>query len=477
MNSQMDIFSASDAHFRIDKPIRLIELFAGYGSQSLALDYLGADYEKWKICEWNYKSCHAYRLMHKMRSGDDLSEGYDDEQVLGRLLSNGISADWNMPMTANQIKHLGNEKRRKILSDIIATNNLVDISRVKASDLDIRDRDSHSYVMTYSFPCQDLSLAGKMAGMSESSGTRSSLLWQVGRILKECGENAPDVLLMENVPMVHGSDNREDFNKWINFLEGIGYSSFFKDLIATDYGIPQVRNRCFMVSIRSKDRFYEFPHSVPLRLHLKDLLEEKVDKKYLLTENQLRHIISWKERREGAELLPITDATKKGYDDATDGDGVYIANIRGKRGTVQHGKIQTLKAGGNDVGVVVCLNPRRSDGKQTSLENRIYDSDGCATSLTTAFPTKYSVGSGIDLRNSRTNENACFTLSTKGDRIGYCDDIGVRRLTPREFFRLMGVHDSEFDLIKDEFSEMTLYHLAGDSIVVNVLMAVFANMI
>lgn len=124
--------------------------------------------------------------------------------------------------------------------------------------------------------------------MTKGSGTRSGLLWEVERILNECKEkdSLPQVLLMENVPDVIGTKNYEDFMKWYSALENMGYQSYYKVLNAKDYGIPQNRERCFMVSILG-DYNYTFPKPIPLKLKLKDMLEEKVDDKYYLSQDKV----------------------------------------------------------------------------------------------------------------------------------------------------------------------------------------------
>ena len=181
---QISIFSGSN-NFKIDKPIRLIELFAGYGSQHFALEYLGANFESWKICEWAVKSIQAYKDAHFQSDNTDYSANHSDEFIYNRLCKWGISANYNEPMTKEQIKRLGSEKQRQIYNNIKATHNLVNIQQTHAEDLEIIDTDKYCYVMTYSFPCQDLSLAGKGAGMEKGSGTRSGMLWEVERILDE----------------------------------------------------------------------------------------------------------------------------------------------------------------------------------------------------------------------------------------------------------------------------------------------------
>ena len=125
--------------------------------------------------------------------------------------------------------------------------------------------------------------------MSDTS-TRSGMLWEVERILSELKEK-PQILLMENVPQVHSEDNKNDFLKWITRLEELGYSNYWQDLIATDYGIPQTRNRCFMVSILG-EYSYSFPPKQELKLKLKDLLEDNVDEKYFLSDAMIKYIVA-----------------------------------------------------------------------------------------------------------------------------------------------------------------------------------------
>lgn len=285
--SQLTLFDGSQK-FTINKPIRLIELFGGYGSQALALKYLGVKFEHWKLCEWAVKSIQAYKDIHFTEDNTDYSKDHSDEFILNRLFKWGISANYNEPMTKEQIKRLGTTKQRQIYNNIKATQNLVNISQVKGEDLQIEDTDQYCYIMTYSFPCQDLSKAGKGAGMEKNSGTRSGLLWEVERILDECNllNQLPQVLLMENVPDVIGSKNIKHFAKWIEKLESLGYHCYWKVLNAKDFGIPQNRERCFMISILG-DYYYEFPEPIKLEHRLKDLLEDNVDEKYYLSDKAI----------------------------------------------------------------------------------------------------------------------------------------------------------------------------------------------
>lgn len=221
--------------------IRLIELFAGIGSQSMALRDIGADFEHYRVVEFDKYAVRSYNAIH----GTDFGT--------------------------------------------------IDIRDLRGPDLGIVNVDKYTYLMTYSFPCQDLSVAGKQRGMTKGSGTRSGLLWEVERLLNET-ENLPQILLMENVPQVHGSKNVDDFNMWIDFLKSKGYSNFWQDLNARDYGVAQNRKRCFMVSLLG-NRTYEFPKPVRLTKRMKDYLEDKVDEKYYLKTEKACRLIADLEKR------------------------------------------------------------------------------------------------------------------------------------------------------------------------------------
>ena len=290
---QLSLFSQLWQDYKIRKPIRLIELFAGYGSQHLALKYLGANFESHRIAEWAVKSIQAYKDLHCPEDHTDYAKGMTHEELTESLYKMGISSNYNEPMSRDAIARLGIERERVIYNNIQATHNLVSVCNIHAEDLGITEKNKYEYIMTYSFPCQDLSLAGKTQGMKKGSGTRSGLLWEVERILNELKERneLPQVLLMENVTQVHGVQNWEDFEAWKKALKQLGYCNFWQDLIATDYGVPQTRDRTFMVSILG-DYNYNFPKPIKLEKRLKDLLEGGVDEKYFLSDAMLNYIVS-----------------------------------------------------------------------------------------------------------------------------------------------------------------------------------------
>ena len=286
---------------RITKPIRLIELFAGIGSQFKALKVLTQKVESYKICEWAYNSYCSYNAIH-IKDYKDYSNGLTKEQLIKKV--KGTSLNYNEPLTDKQLASKPLEWLKNAYNNIVATHNLVNIMEIHGKDLEIVDTDKYEYIMTYSFPCQDLSLAGKRLGMGVSQkqgGTRSGLLWEVERILDEL-ENKPQILLMENVPEVIGEKKIEDFHKWENKLEQLGYKNYVEILNAKDYGIPQNRKRCFMVSVLG-EYAYNFPIKFKREYRLKDLLEKTVDKKYYLTDKHIERISNWKAQQKPLESM------------------------------------------------------------------------------------------------------------------------------------------------------------------------------
>ena len=416
--NQTTIFDFIYPKYKITKPIRLIELFAGYGSQYLALKYLGTNVKHYKICEWATKSIQAYNDLH-IQDYFDYSGDLSDDNILKVLVELGISINYNEPATREQLKR---QNFRKIYNNIIATNNLVNIQNAKGEDFKIVDKDQYDYIMTYSFPCQDLSLAGKGKGMADTS-TRSGMLWEVERILNELKElnQLPQILLMENVPQVHGSDNVEHFNKWQLALERLGYKSYFQDLIATDYGIPQTRNRCFMVSILG-DYSYSFPNPIPLKLKLKDMLEDEVDEKYYLSDKQIKDIQSWNAYEKPLENMEKIDKTDISPTLTT--------------------------SGGNDRGVCVGTYQYAKSDKFMNGKDRL------------------QLGKEVsDTLQTTPKEAICY------------NDLRIRKLSPRECGRLMNVKDEDIDKLLKNQSNSSAYHLFGDSICTNVLMAIFGELL
>lgn len=290
MSNQISLFDGTQQLIN-DKPIRLIQMFAGYGSQLLAFKYLGMKAEDYKISEWAVKSIQAYKDLHT-NDTTDYSKGIPIADIRRWFYGGRISKDYNKPLTNKEIDRLPEQQIRTIYNNMKATNNLGSVMLIKGRDLEINNTDKFCYVLTYSYPCQDVSNAGKQAGMAKGSGTRSALLWEIERLLKELKEtnSLPQILLLENVTQVHGEANKQDFYEWIKELEQLGYHNYWQDLNAKDYGIPQNRNRCFMVSLLG-DYYYSFPKPQKLTVRLKDFLDKKVDEKYYLSDKTVEMFI------------------------------------------------------------------------------------------------------------------------------------------------------------------------------------------
>lgn len=274
---------------KIKKPIRLIELFAGIGSQAMALRNIGADFEKYLICEWWVQAVASYKAIHFADDDTDYSAGMAKESLIDTLCKMGISNDGKDPMTREQIQKKPEKWLRDTYNNIRATHNIVNIMAAAGRDLKVVDTDRYTYILTYSFPCQDLSVAGKMAGMDKGSGTRSGMLWEVERLLGEM-EELPQILLMENVPQVMQSRNMHNFKAWQQFLEGKGYKNYAQFLNAKDYGVAQNRQRAFMVSVLG-DFSFEFPEPVPLNKTMADYLEPEVDESFYVDSEKAEQLI------------------------------------------------------------------------------------------------------------------------------------------------------------------------------------------
>ncbi len=223
------------------KPIRVFEAFAGYGSQRMALarlkrDYPDFDFEVVGISEISNKAVQAYAAVHRV----DVANYGDISKI-----------DWGA-----------------------------------VPDFDL---------FTYSFPCQDISSAGLQKGFAEGAGTRSSLLWECK---KAVAAKKPRFLLMENVKALLQKKNMPVFNKWLEWLEGQGYRCFYQVMNAKHYGVPQNRERVFMVSILDPMGNFKFPETFPLEKKVRDVLEENVDEKYYLSEDRVQKILRHCDRKQ-----------------------------------------------------------------------------------------------------------------------------------------------------------------------------------
>ena len=356
--------------------LRLIELFAGYGSQALALKYIGLPFEHYRVCEFDKYAIQTYNYLH----------------------------DTNFKTS--------------------------DITKISATYLNIIDTDKFDYLMTYSFPCTDLSIAGKMKGMAKGSGTRSGLLWEVERLLNECNE-LPQFLLMENVTEVCNDVNMKHFKLWLKFLESKGYTNYYKNLNSKDHGIPQSRKRTFMIS-KLDNINYNFPKKKKLELRLKDLLENNVDEKYYLSDKAI-----------------------KGFSDMKNRSGL----VRGKMFKPQNiHDAKIARTIDTRTGCVASSNYLLIGEATKQGYKKAYDGDY----VNLQFPDS-------ETRRGRVGNQISQTLLTNDSNGVVTKNLKIRKLTPNECFRIMGVRDEDFNKIQG-IPNTQLYKQAGNSIVVDVLM-------
>ena len=452
--------------------------------------------------------------------------------------------------------------------------NLVDVTKIDTSKLQNVD------LVTYGFPCQDISTAGKQKGFVDEHGnsTRSGLFFEALRIIKDI---KPKYAIAENVKALTSKKFTSEFQTVLTSLNDVGYNNYYKVLNAKDYGIPQNRERIFIISIRKDidDGFFVFPSPVPLRTRLKDLLETNVDERYYLTDDQVKRITTsnymhdkrriqekdisdtscardWKDPkcvkvvnsdisktvRTGGhgsldkhswDLVQVNEPTcgaSRGRNPNNPSDrsvGTHyeqrlelnrngtcntLTTVQKDNLIVEPKIIQVMRAAKernftnpqsgrdyNPYGLSPCLNTMQGGGREPKIIEpnvceerkdeglRFFKDNVCG-----ALRTKDSCGdkrvleptaaamrgrqNGQQLEISdREYSNALTTVQK--DRLVNCN-FRIRKLTPKECWRLMGFDDDDFYKAQNVgISNSQLYKQAGNSIVVNVLRAIFRELL
>lgn len=254
-----------------NEPIRVLEFFSGVGMQRMAFDKLGVNYESVGTSEIDIPAILSYAAIHDgLLESDETFEYPVKEEMLNYLSERNIGLDFKtgklkLPKNLDKIKQL---YRATILSKCFG-----DISKISPSDLPDFD------FMTYSSPCQDFSVAGKQQGAIRGQ-TRSGLLYECEKVI-EC--KRPKYLLLENVKNLVGKQFKPQFDEWLEYLETLGYTNYWKVLNSKSFGVPQNRERVFVLSILGEHNPYEFHNGFELDIRLKDVLESNVDEKYYLS--------------------------------------------------------------------------------------------------------------------------------------------------------------------------------------------------
>ena len=303
--------------------LKVFESFSGYGSQSIALENIGIDYEVVATSEIDKYAIIAYDALHRHNMNTEVEQKTKEEMV-EYLQSKRIAWDSKkekcmLPKSEKQI--------RQLYEACVRSRNLGDINNIKVEDIPKHD------LFTVSSPCTDFSVAGKTegamwtckecgtkfnpfetnftskcpnCGSEEITKTASSLLVECSKVIQYC---RPKFIFMENVKNLVGKKFKPFFDKWCEYLESLGYTNYYSVLNGKDFGIPQNRERVFMISIHGEHTPYEFPKGFPLKLRLKDMLEDKVDEKYYLPQEMHDRFLAFPKNRLNNEDLEVIGTT------------------------------------------------------------------------------------------------------------------------------------------------------------------------
>lgn len=373
---------------------------------------------------------HENEKFHKHMEKEWNNEDYDNAREWLRKRNIGFDFKANK----SKLDRMKKDKLKQLYIASVCIKNYGDISL--ANKVKLKDEID---LFTYSFPCTDISVAGKQEGLSKGSGTRSGLLWECEQFIIN---NKPKVLVMENVKNLVGKKFINEFNSWLGVLDELGYKSYWKVLNSKDFGIPQNRERVFCISIRNDIKNnYIFPEKITLNIRLKDVLEDNVDDKYYLSKDMIEKIYNWK-----AYERPLKKIL---------GRNSIVKTLTARGAGEYHSGMILVGDNFNDTtNIESIINPLKDKTPYGwHFEQQVYDVDGIARTV------KAGGGSG------NIPKIVCDTSNFK-----------IRKLTPRECWRLMGFSDEDFDKVKDHISDTQLYKQAGNSIVVNCLEAIFNNL-
>lgn len=400
------------------KKFRVVEAFSGIGSQAKALRNIKMNCDIVATIDWDIFATCAYDLIHNGSPNLAPYETLSKDDLVEKLKKFTLSSNGKEPISINGLKVMSKECLIHVLAAINRTNNLGSIVDIKGKNFP-----ENVDLFTYSFPCQDLSICGawhgNKSGINRDANNRSGMLWEVERVLKEINKakkTLPKFLLMENVSNILSATHKENFEEWKRYLKDIGYHNQVYTLSATNFGIPQTRLRTYMLSVYvGKDSKKQ------------DLVANYFEKKSL----QNKKIV---------ELEPLEKFLRVDYQNP-----VY--------------KKEADASNPNDT-------PSRMDIYTKNVH--IFDGEKISAKEVKTITTKQDrhPNSGLIVYKQRQKGKALY-----------------RNLTPRECFLLMGFTETDFDNIVNNnfkanerrmfFTQEKLIRLAGNSIVVNVLEAIF----
>lgn len=529
------------------EPIKLLELFSGIQAQERSLRQIGVPYESVGVCDCDKDVLVSAAAMRFHLEEEIANYNFPSvETMISELQAKNIGFSFEKGKHTITARTPINKLQQYYISDKLL-NNLGDISKV--------GRLPYADLVTYSSPCQSFSVAGKLGGAAKTckvcghkwdidfsnpnynykcpicgnaslESTTSGLLSEVQRLLSIAYENneLPRFLLLENVKNLVGKKFIHQFNDWVQWLNGIGYNTYYKVLNSKNYGLPQNRERVFALSIRKDvdNGEFKFPDKIPLNIRLKDILEKNVDEKYYLPDDRIDKILNstfmqekkriqmkdvcdtllardWKDPKRVQVEDPFIVASRgrnpENPSDRTTGaptEQRLEPNFSGCTNTLTSvqkdnyveepivceerrdegirlfkddcvGTLRTIDACGDKRVLEPDVNPQlvggigeKNFGKQYRQGNRVYDSDAVAMALN-AQPVGNAGGYSY-----------LYTVE-EPNNIKW----RIRKLTPKECWRLMGFTDEDHDRAAKYVSASSLYKTAGNSICTCCLIAIF----
>ena len=406
----------------------IVELFSGIGSQAKALKNLGYKINTLGTCEWDLHAFIAYDAIHNSVEVPEDIRKMSKEELLKVLADYSLSNNGKEKMEFKTLKTYRIETLQRVLTAIRRSNNFVDVNSLKGEELP-----GNIDILTYSFPCQDLSNVGAFhgynKGIDKNSGSRSSLLWQVGRILKEMSDahiDLPKYLLMENVPTLLAERHKSNFETWISDLEELGYVNHYYQLNASDFGLPQNRPRLLMISVFVGEN------------------EIKKEKIKLFLDKSAAKVVSEFVSSKYYQKIEVKDLLRIDY---TDNPQLFA---------------EAVECTPND----------------TVSRQEIWDENPQLVLIGNVVNPKYSIIRTITTKQDRNpnSGNIYFDSGIEGRS-------HFRYLTPRECFLFMGFTDEDYDNVIRENPEIhansrlfprdKLIRMAGNSIPVKLLEGIF----
>lgn len=448
------------------------ELFSGIGAQASALQRLGIPCKIIHTSDIDKDAVLSYAVVHCGLT-DEMINTYTDyptrEQMTQELTQINLGYDFKENKPYNWFKYL-NRKTKYIERYWLAcklSNNIGDISKIQSLD--------YADFWTYSFPCQSISIAGRQEGIIQGK-TRSGLLYEVQRLLETAKDNntLPKYLMLENVKNLVGKKFRPQFDEWIKWLDELGFNTYYQVLNAKDYGIPQNRERVFAISVRKDidNNKFEFPKPFDSGIRLVNVLDDVVEDKYYLSDKMVEGFIKhnahhnakgtgfiWQPRDiNGVASTLRANAALAATDNTIE---TCLISKQGRRYEHKIDEANTLLA-------------RDYKGFGNQPMNAVVEHSAVIKQKSHGFNKGGTFENCSSITTSSWQENNYVQI--KDNASAAEENIRIRKLTPKECWRLMGFTDEQFTKAQSVCSDSQLYKQAGNSIVVDVLYYIFANL-